>query len=80
MLFLKKRINLILLGAFLIGGSLTNQAQAYYAVGEQLNQETLDRVVLYCANGGANTAFSQLLVPENGQGTRVLLLNFFASW
>lgn len=54
--------------------------KAYYQVGESLTQATLDRVVDYCANGGADEAFSELLVPQQGQATRVLLVNFFSSW
>lgn len=59
---------------------LSNQLQAYYNVGDEISQETRERVVEYCANAGENTSFSELLMPGPGETTRVLLLNFFASW
>lgn len=64
----------------LMSAALPQQANAYYQVGDPLTQETLDRVVTYCANASQDEALSQLLIPANGQPTRVLLINFFSSW
>jgi len=75
-----KHAQLIFLTILVMSVGYPQQAEAYYQVGESLSQETLDKVVSYCANGGQDEALSQLLIPGDGQPTRVLLINFFASW
>ena len=73
---IRMRLFSILLGTVLISPSL----QAYYNVGDQISQTTRDRVIQYCANNSLNMPLGQLLLAGEGEPTRVLLINFFASW
>ncbi|NQV43074.1 MAG: hypothetical protein HQ506_12040 [Candidatus Marinimicrobia bacterium] len=59
---------------------LTASAFAQYSVGQTISQTTRDKVVSYCANDAGNISLGDLLVPESGEATRVVWLNFFESW
>ncbi len=59
---------------------LTSAVFAQYSVGQTISQDTRDKVVSYCANDAGNISLGDLLVPESGEPTRVVWLNFFESW
>ncbi len=59
---------------------LTSAAIAQYSVGQTISQTTRDKIVSYCANDAGDVSLGNLLVPEPGNATRVVWLNFFASW
>jgi len=58
----------------------TTASYGQYTVGQSLSQESLDRIVNFCANGAGSQTVGQLLSPGQGETTRVLWLNFFESW
>lgn len=55
-------------------------AYGQYIVGETISQTTRERAVAYCAGEPGNETLGNLLIPAEGEPTRVLWLNFFASW
>ena len=59
---------------------LASMAFGQYSVGQSMSQTTRDKVVSYCANDAGNVTLGSLLEPEQGVPTRVVWLNFFASW
>jgi hypothetical protein len=61
-------------------GVLTTTAFAQYSVGETISQDTRDKIVSFCANDAGSVTLGDLLIPEQGLGTRVVWLNFFESW
>ncbi len=73
---LKRGVSLALFVITLMSATVSGQ----YVVGEAISQATKDRVVTYCANGVGSETIGELLVPTSGEPTRVLWLNFFASW
>ena len=59
---------------------LSSFAFGQYTVGESISQQTRDRTLTYCANAVGSETIGELLVPGDGEPTRVLWLSFFASW
>jgi len=59
---------------------VSSMAFGQYSVGESISQQTKDRTVIFCANELGNETIGELLTPASGEPTRVLWLNFFASW
>lgn len=73
-----KMLNTILAASlFLITTTAFGQ---YYAVGENISQETRDYQLQYCANETNPSTLGDLLVPDDGEPIRVLFINLFASW
>ncbi len=59
---------------------LGSVAIGQYSVGQTISQTTRDKVVSFCANDAGNVTLGSLLEPDQGTDTRVVWLNFFASW
>ena len=55
-------------------------ALGQYTVGQTISQSTRDKVVSFCANDNGSNSLGNLLVPKQGEATRVVWLNFFESW
>ena len=66
----------LVLSIYLLG----TEAYGQYSVGQTISQATRDRVVSFCANDAGDVTLGSLLEPDQGMDTRVVWLNFFASW
>ena len=71
-------VRMVSVAAFLF--AITGAGFGQYTVGETLSQQTRDRTVYFCANAVGSETIGDLLVPDTGEPTRVLWINFFASW
>ena len=66
----------LVLSIYLLG----TEAYGQYSVGQTISQATRDRVVSFCASDAGDVTLGSLLEPDQGMDTRVVWLNFFASW
>jgi len=64
----------------LILGLNLSLAWGQYSVGQSISETTRGKTVSYCANEMGATTLGDLLQPAVGEPTRVVWLNFFASW
>ncbi len=71
-----------LLSTLLVLGLVVPSSPAFgqYNVGETISQTTRDRQLNFCANGAGRSSLGDMLNPEAGEPTRVLFINFFASY
>ena len=76
----RKSAGLLIIALVLSINLFASMALGQYTVGQTISQSTSDKVVSFCANDAGNVSLGSLLEPEQGVPTRVVWLNFFASW
>lgn len=73
-----KRIRILMIT--LVLGLNLSLVLGQYSVGQSISQDTRGKAVSFCANENGTTTLGNLLEPATGEPTRVVWLNFFASW
>ncbi len=75
-----KRTRSFLIALVISINLFTSLAMGQYSVGQTISQSTRDKLVSFCANDNGSTSLGNLLIPGQGEATRVVWLNFFESW
>lgn len=77
---IEKITRMLILTATVSLVSIPETGLSQYTVGQSLSQSSRDREVSFCANEAGTESIADLLLPAPGEPTRVLWLNFFASY